>query len=123
MPTKIRLKRIADRIKQELSEMLVTNQVSDPRLDFIFITDVSVDRELSFANIYVSAIDGAEESAAILDGLEHASGYLRSQLASRIELRTFPKLRFFWDPTPEHAERIERLIDEIRSNQKKDHDG
>ena len=123
MPTKLRLKRIADRIKQELSEMLVTNQISDPRLDFIFITDVSVDRELSFANIFVSAIEGAEESAAILDGLEHASGYLRSQLASRIELRTFPKLRFFWDPTPERADRIERLIDEISSNQKQDHAG
>jgi ribosome-binding factor A len=116
MPTKLRLKRIADRIKQELSEMLVTNQISDPRLNFIFITDVSVDRELSFANIFVSAIEGSEESGAILVGLEHASGYLRSQLASRIELRTFPKLRFFWDPTPERAERIERLIDEINSD-------
>jgi ribosome-binding factor A len=116
MPTKLRLKRIADRIKQELSEMLVTNQISDPRLNFIFITDVSVDRELSFANIFVSAIEGSEESGDILDGLEHASGYLRSQLASRIELRTFPKLRFFWDPTPERAERIERLIDEINSD-------
>ncbi len=122
MPSKLRLKRIADRIKQELSEMLVTNQIHDPRLDFIFITDVSVDRELSFANIFVSAIDGSEESAAILEGLDHASGFLRSQLASRIDLRTFPKLRFFWDPTPERAERIERLIDEISSTQGQDHD-
>jgi len=103
MPSKLRLKRIADRIKQELSEMLVTNQIHDPRVNFIFITDVSVDRELSFANIFVSAIDGSEESAAILEGLDHASGFLRSQLANRIELRTFPKLRFFWDPTPERA--------------------
>ena len=122
MPSKLRLKRIADRIKQELSEMLVTNQIHDPRVNFIFITDVSVDRELSFANIFVSAIDGSEESAAILEGLDHASGFLRSQLASRIELRTFPKLRFFWDPTPERAERIERLIDEISSTQGQDHD-
>ena len=102
--------------------MLVTNQIHDPRLNFIFITDVSVDRELGFANIFVSAIDGSEESAAILEGLDHASGFLRSQLASRIELRTFPKLRFFWDPTPERAERIERLIDEISSTQEQDHD-
>ena len=122
MPSKLRLKRIADRIKQELSEMLVTNQIHDPRVNFIFITDVSVARELSFANIFVSAIDGSEESAAILEGLDHASGFLRSQLASRIELRTFPKLRFFWDPTPERAERIERLIDEISSTQGQDHD-
>jgi len=122
MPSKLRLKRIADRIKQELSEMLVTNQIHDPRVNFIFITDVSVDRELSFANIFVSAIDGSEESAAILEGLDHASGFLRSQLANRIELRTFPKLRFFWDPTPERAERIERLIDEISSTQGQDHD-
>ena len=74
---------------------------------------LKVDRELSFANIFVSAIGGEETSETILEGLEHASGFLRSTLAKQIELRSFPRLRFFWDPTPERAERIERLIDSI----------
>lgn len=93
--------------------MLVMGQINDPRLMGVFITDVKVDRELSFANIFVSAIGGEETSESILEGLEHASGFLRSTLAKRIELRSFPRLRFFWDPTPERAERIERLIDSI----------
>jgi len=93
--------------------MLVMGEINDPRLMGVFITDVKVDRELSFANIFVSAIGGEETSENILEGLEHASGFLRSILAKRIELRSFPRLRFFWDPTPERAERIERLIDSI----------
>jgi ribosome-binding factor A len=120
MPSKIRITRISDRIKQDLSEMLVMGDVSDPRLLGVFITDVSVDRELAYADIFVSAIEGSERSKEILAGLEHASGFLRSQLADRIELRVFPRLRFHWDPTPEKAERIERLIDSIaESNPKK----
>jgi len=114
MPSSLRLKKIADRIKQEISEMLVTGQVSDPRIASVFITDVTVDRELYFANIYVSSLDGLEESESILHGLEHASGFLRSALADRIELRTFPKLRFFWDETPERAEKIERMLDNLK---------
>jgi ribosome-binding factor A len=113
MPSKLRLQRISDRIKQEISEMIVMGKINDPRLLGVFITDVRVDRELSYANIFVSAIDGEETSETILTGLEHANGFLRSTLAKRIELRAFPKLRFFWDATPERAEQIERLIDSI----------
>ena len=118
MPSKLRLQRISDRIKEEISEMLVTGQINDPRLIGVFVTDVRVDRELSFANIFVSAIEGEEASKLILEGLEHASGFLRSTLAKRIELRTFPKLLLHWDITPDRAERIEQLIDSISTGNK-----
>jgi ribosome-binding factor A len=117
MPTKVRLQRIADRIRQDLSELLI-REISDPRLHQIFITDAKVDRELAFADIYVSAVEGAVRSAEILEGLEHASGFLRRALAAQIELRTFPRLRFHWDPTPEHADQIERLLAEIKRNER-----
>jgi ribosome-binding factor A len=113
MPSQLRLRRIADRVKELLSEMLVSGQISDPRLSGVFITDAIVDRELSFATIYVSALDGTERSREILEGFKHASGFIRSTLARQIELRTFPALRFMWDETPERAERIERLIDSL----------
>jgi len=117
MPSQQRVKRISDRIQQILSEMLVTGRISDPRLTNVFITDVTVDRELSFANIYVSSLEGKDEAEQILAGFEHASGYLRSTLAREIALRSFPNLRFFWDETPERAERIDRLLDEIAKNE------
>ena len=113
MPSKLRTRRIADRIQQLLSEMLITGRISDPRLASVYITDVTVDRELSFAKIFVSSLEGKSQSDEILAGLEHASGYLRSSLAHEIDLRTFPMLRFYWDETPERAERIEQLLDTI----------
>ncbi len=118
MPSKVRLQRIADRIRQELSDMLI-REINDPRLHQIFITDVTVDRELAFANIYVSAVEGVARSAEILAGLESASGYLRRELAARIELRVFPRLRFHWDPTPENADQIEKLLASLKDEPKK----
>lgn len=109
MPSQMRLQRIADRIRQELSAMIVM-EVQDPRLNGISITDVKVDRELAFADIFVSAVEGHERAKDVIDGLEHASGFLRRALADRIELRVFPRLRFHWDPTPERADRIEQLL-------------
>ena len=116
MANKVRLQRIADRIREDLSEMLI-RKISDPRLRQIFITDVRVDREMAFADIYVSAVEGASRSVEVLEGLEHASGFLRHELAALIELRSFPHLRFHWDPTPEHADHIERILADLRKNE------
>ncbi|MCJ7723646.1 MAG: 30S ribosome-binding factor RbfA [Anaerolineales bacterium] len=113
MPSQVRLQRIADRIRQELSEMLI-REINDPRLKQIFITDVRVDRELAYADIYVSAVEGVSRSTEILNGLESASGFIRRTLAGRVELRTFPRMRFHWDPTPEHADHIEKVLEAIR---------
>jgi ribosome-binding factor A len=106
MVSEARAGRIARRIQEELSVLLLT-EASDPRLGGAFVTDVNVDRELAFASVYLSAVERSEE---ILAGMESASGFLRSALAKRIELRTFPRLRFYWDPTPENADRIDRLL-------------
>jgi len=85
-----------------------------PRLDGVSITDVKVDRELAYAEIYVSAIEGIVRSKEIIKGLEHASGFLRKSLTDRIELRVFPRLRFHWDPTPERADHIELLLASLK---------
>ena len=119
MPSKVRIQRIADRIRQELSEILI-REISDPRLRQIFITDVRVDRELAYADVYVSAVEGVARSIEILQGLKHASGFLRHELTASVELRTFPQLRFHWDPTPENADHIERLLETLRQPEKKE---
>lgn len=113
MPSGVRLQRIADRIHQELSEMLI-REISDPRLQRIFVTGVKVDKELAFADVYVSAVEGVTRSRDVLAGLESASGFIRRTLSSRVELRAFPRLRFHWDITPENADRIEKKLAELR---------
>jgi ribosome-binding factor A len=118
MPSEVRLQRIADRIKRELSEMLIF-ELSDPRLQQVYITDVNIDRELAFANIYISAIEGSERAKEVLAGFESASGFIRRTLARRVELRSFPRLRFHWDPTPEQADRIEEILADIRKDEER----
>lgn len=123
MPSPLRLTRIGDRFREELSEMLVKEEIRDPRLTGISVTDVKVDRELSYADIYISAVEGISRSKEVLEGLESAKGFIRKALSDRIELRSFPRLRFHWDVTPERADRIEQLLTSIRSSesqQKKD---
>lgn len=117
MVSKIRLERIVERVKEELAELLL-HSVSDPRLTGVYITDVRIDRELAYADIYVSAIEGQARTKEILEGLERAQGFLRHELARSVELRVFPKLRFHWDPTPERAERVERLLASLREESK-----
>ncbi len=97
---------------------MLLKEINDPRLFQIFVTDVNVDRELAYANIYVSAVEGTTRSKEILEGLESASGFLRRELAARIELRTFPRLRFHWDPTPENAEHMEQLFKQLKEEKK-----
>jgi ribosome-binding factor A len=104
-----RAERVAQRVKEELSVLLLF-EVNDPRLEGAYVTIVRVDREMAYANIFISAIEGVERKDDILEGLEHASGFLRRQLAQKLQLRHFPRLRFNWDPSPEHVDRIDELI-------------
>lgn len=97
---------------------MLIKEISDPRLHQVFVTDVRVDRELAFADIYVSAVEGKPRSAEVLAGMESASGFLRRSLAARVDLRSFPRLRFHWDPTPENADHMEKLFKQMRDERK-----
>lgn len=113
MVSDARAQRIAERIRRELADML-SRDIADPRLAMITVTDVEVDRELAFATVYVSAIDGDLRRKEILGALRKARGYLRSQLAGRIDLRAFPDLRFRYDTSPDRGARIEALLAQLR---------
>jgi len=113
MPTPLRMKRINDRVKEILSLTLL-NKIEDPRLTGVNITDVKVDRELDFANVYVSAPEGRVREREVLEALNHARGFLKFELANEIDLRVMTRLRFFWDQTPERADRIDTLLAQLR---------
>lgn len=116
MPSEERVRRIANRILEEIADLLI-KEVSDPRLQMVTITDVKVDRELAYATIYFSILDDPSRVEEVKAGLERARGFLRSQLASRIRLRSFPQLRFRYDPTSVQVARIEELLAEIKKEQ------
>ena len=93
---------------------MLIREISDPRLHQIYVTDVKVDRELAYADVYVSALEGTTRSQDVLAGLESASGFLRRTLSQRVDLRAFPRLRFHLDVTPENADHIEKVMAGLR---------
>ena len=118
MPSQARARRVGDRIQEELADILL-REVADPRLKAITVTEVEVDRELAYATIYVTSSDPDIDPDVVIDGLEGASGFLRSSLAARIQLRVFPRLRFRWDASHERGMRVEELLDQIKEEELK----
>lgn len=113
MVSESRSVRIAERIKVELS-LLFLHEINDPRLEGVNITSVDLDREISFADIYISALDGSERKNEIMAAVNKAAGFIRSQLASSIShLRSFPQLRFHWDPIPDRVNRLNQIFAEL----------
>ncbi|HUN24199.1 MAG TPA: 30S ribosome-binding factor RbfA [Anaerolineales bacterium] len=109
-PAALRQKRLADQIQQVLGEMLST-ELADPRLELVTVTDVQVDREFDYANIWVCALDSSpDHQKEILRGLHSASGYIRKRLAERIDIRKMPRLVFHWDPAPERITRVQEIL-------------
>jgi ribosome-binding factor A len=112
MMTSKRQQRIAEQIREILSELL-QYQVDDPRLESVTVMDVRIDREFMYADVYVSALGDDERRDEVMGALEGASGFLRHELGAQIRLRNTPELRFHWDDTLASAEHIDRLLDEL----------
>jgi ribosome-binding factor A len=110
--SKIRQRRTAEQIQFLLSD-LVRRGLSDPRLQGLTITEVKIDRELQYANIYVNALGDESRRREVMDALTRAAGYLRRELSSRLRTRTVPNLQFHWDPTLAHAEEMNLLLDDL----------
>jgi ribosome-binding factor A len=110
--SKVRQQRTAEQIRILLSE-LCRRQLSDPRLQGVTITEVTIDRELQYADVYVNALGDESREEAVIAALTRATGYLRRELGARLRVRTVPVLHFHWDPTLAHAEHIGRLLDTL----------
>ena len=108
-----RIERVNHLIRQEVSQLL-QRQVKDPRLgSFVTVTEVATSPDLKYARVYVSRIGSGDEKQETLDGLAAAAGFLRNELARRLELRRIPELRFQWDNSIERGARLLDLIDEV----------
>jgi len=118
--SKIRQQRVAEGLRAELMD-LIQNELRDPRLKLVTITEVTIDRELQHANAFVSALADEQEQREIMKALAGATGFLRREIAGRIHLRLVPELVFHWDPSLERGERIAQIIDHL--DIPSDHDG
>jgi ribosome-binding factor A len=110
--SKIRQQRTAEQIQVILSE-LILREMNDPRLQELTITDVTIDRELQYASVYVHALGDDSRRVEVLRALDKATGFFRRELAQRMRLRTIPELSFHWDPTLAQAAEVDRILDSL----------
>lgn len=118
----IRQQRVAELLYEELS-ILIANELSDPRLSLVQVTNVDVSKDLRNVKVFVSHDDENVSKQQVLQGLRHATPYLRRQIATRASLRVVPELLFYYDDTPEKAARIDALLRQIAAErgEKNDH--
>lgn len=111
----IKSERVADLIFDHLSQILLT-ETRDPRLHGLTITEVKLDREIEHATIYVNALGEDERQEEVMEGLDKARGFLRSELAGRLRLRRMPYLHFEWDEMIAQADHIEQVLDSLKGD-------
>ena len=104
-----RKRRLAELIRQELAAIL-QREMHDPRVTHVSFTAVEVSPDLEHAKIWFTRYSGAPDEA--LQGLTRASGFLRTELAQRIQMRIVPKLTFQYDASIERGAHLSKLIDD-----------
>ena len=105
-----KLGRITSDIKVTLSDIL--RDVKDPRVSkLLSVVKVDVSNDLSYASVYVSAIEGMDKTEESVKALKNAAGYIRRELGARMKLRKVPELKFIADNSIEKSSEISKIIE------------
>ena len=104
-----RMRRVDVAMRQVLGDALAQD-LKDPRVGFVTVTDVKTSPDLRHARVYVSVLGDEAAQSATLDGLRSAHGYLQGRVAGELRLKRTPELQFELDHTAERAARLERLL-------------
>ncbi|WP_338556008.1 30S ribosome-binding factor RbfA [Paenibacillus sp. KS-LC4] len=115
---KIRVGRVGEQIKKELSQIIQT-EIKDPRVGFITVTGVETSNDLSQAKVYLSVLGSEEQKEETLKAIGRATGFIRSELGKRMRLRHTPVLIFKFDSSIEYGSRIEGILEEINGENKR----
>ena len=99
---------------KEISYILAT-EVKDEDIRFVTVTDVKVTNDLSFAKVYVTVLK-EDKINETMKALKNASGYIRKELAERLEIRHIPELEFVYDESIAYGKKIENIIENIHEN-------
>jgi ribosome-binding factor A len=117
--------RVADQIRQELSELLTRGDVHDPGIGFITLTRVQVSPDLQMARVFYTTLGDAKARQETARALERATPFFRRQVGSRMRLRRVPEFEFRFDESVAHQDRIEQILRDLHEEERQrrgDHD-
>lgn len=112
---KLKGERVASDLMREISKILLT-EIKDEDLKNVTITYATVTNDLSFAKVYFTTLDDHKKDKVIHD-MNNASSFFRSELASRLNLRHIPEIKFVYDESIEYGKKIEDIIEQINSDE------
>ena len=106
--------RINMEVQRELSEILRT-EVKDPRVQdgMVSVVSAEVSPDLKYCKAYISVLGSEEAAQGVLEGLKSAMGYIRRELAARVNLRNTPEIRFVLDQSIAYGVKMTRMIDDV----------
>jgi len=112
MPRPYRKERLDELLKREL-ESIICYELNDPRLDHITVSEVDVSKDLQTARVYIGVLEDKAKEREVMNGLDDARGFIRNQIAGRVQLRKVPDLVFRLDRTLGDVQRIDTIIDQL----------
>ena len=112
----IKIERLNHVIQEEIS-MILMKEVKDDNIKFVTITGVETTNDLSFSKVYYTVLN-KDKINDTKEALEKASSFIRTKLASRIEIRHTPELKFIYDTSIAYGEHIDELINKIKEEEK-----
>ncbi|OGU70345.1 MAG: ribosome-binding factor A [Ignavibacteria bacterium RBG_16_34_14] len=113
-----RVEKVENLIKQEVS-LIFLRKLQDPAFGFLTVTNVKISPDLKIARVYISVFE-KDKRESVLERVKSVSGFIRSELASKIRIKFVPELKFFIDDTLDYVEKIDGLIKEIHKNDNKE---
>lgn len=114
MSSKLRIEKLQELIKQEVSKMLIYD-IKDPRIGFVTVTDVEMTGDLREAKIFVSIMGNEDKIAESMQGLKSALGFIRREIGKRIKLRFTPEISIAPDKSLDYSEHIEKILRRIEN--------
>jgi ribosome-binding factor A len=111
--------RVADQIRQELSELLTRGAVHDPGIGFITLTRVQVSADLQVARVFYTSLGDPKARRETARALERATPFFRRQLGSRLRLRRVPEFEFRFDQSVEQQDRIEQILRDLHDEERR----
>ena len=115
-----RIERLNEQLKREVVEIL-RREVRDPRVGPVTITEVETSPDLAVCRLYFHAMEeDAARRAELMEGLRAAAPFVRGEVGRRLHIRRSPELVWVWDETFEYAQRIEKLLAQVRPAEKPD---
>ena len=114
--SEFRLKKIESLLRDEVSALIVSQKIKDPRVTpFLTVNRVVVSRDLVYAKIYISSFEGEKKVNAGVAGLNHAAGFIQSQVSRKLKIRTTPKLSFIKDDSIKDGFEMTKKLEELSS--------